>query len=308
MSDKLTIQKINDIEVKPLKTKNVVVKPARGADMFTDPYFQCFILSRKKSGKSVLISNIVKKCAQPGYTTVICFSTTVNKDPAWLALKQYCKKKGIDFQGLTEIVSTDQNGSKRDFLSDFMKMVLKTGNEEVVDSEAEDEAEDSQDEDSQDDYDSEESDSEPEFYQVNRLKPIKFVQDTPSIKKEYPTIAPQWLLCFDDISEELKRPSVQAFLKKSRHLLCSVLIASQDCRDILPACHRQADAYCLFAGLDDSVLEKIRRDAGLSVSLETLLKMYRASTAKKFNFFYIDVRNDQFRRNFNEKFNIISNK
>lgn len=302
---KITVQKINDIKVKPLKeTSRIEVKPAKGHDMFSDPYTQLAILSKKKSGKSVLIGNIVKKCAQPGYTTVIVFSTTVLKDPAWLALGKYCKRKGIDFKGLQEIVSVDGNGHKKDFLQEFMRTVLKTGEEEVVNSDEESE--------NSSEYSSEEeeySDDEPHFNfnMTHQSKPIKFIRDTPSVKREYPTIAPQWVLCFDDISDELKRPSVQALMRKNRHLKAMCIYSSQDARDVVPSGHRNMDAFCLFGALPDSIIEKIKKDAGLSVPLDTLLKMYRMATAKKFNFLTIDVPNEQYRMNFDKKFNIITN-
>ena len=310
---KITVQKINDIKIKPLKeTSKIEVKPAKGHEMFSDPYTQLAILSRKKSGKSVLIGNIIKKCAQPGYSTVIVFSTTVQKDPAWLALAKYCKRKGIAFKGLQEIVSVDGNGVKKDFLQEFMRTVLKTGEEEVIDSEAsssssaseEDGSGSEESEPNSSEYSSEEEQSQFNFNMTHPSKPIKFLRDTPSIKREYPTISPQWVLCFDDISDELKRPSVQALMRKNRHLKSMCIYSSQDARDVVPSGHRNMDAFCLFGALDDSILEKIKRDAGLSVPLDTLMKMYRTATKEKYSFLTIDVPLEQYRIGFSKIFNI----
>jgi hypothetical protein len=271
--------------------------------MFDDPYYQVAILSAKKSGKSVLISNIVKKCSQPGYSTVIVFASTILRDPAYIALAKYCKRKGIDFQGRDSIREIDSNGRKKDFLAEFIKTVLKTSDEEVIDS---DESDYESEALSEDDYYSEEEEPHFNFNSVKGSKPIKFIQDTPSIKKEYPTIAPRYVLVFDDLSDELKYPSVQVLMRKNRHIQSMCIYSSQDARDVVPSGHRNMDAFCVFGRLDDSILEKIKKDAGLNVSMDTLMTMYRKATEKKYSFLTIDVPLQQYKICFDRKFNIIS--
>ena len=302
----ITIQKINNVQVKPMKIKNKLDRPAKGHDMFTNPYSNVFILSRKNSGKSCLISNIIQKCCRKDFTTVVVFSNTIHKDPTWIALKKWCKKKGLDFVGHTSIRYTDSNGSKKDALNDLLKEDREVGDEEELDSE------ESKSED-QSSYSSEESMSEPDEPQhfnfgTRPNKPIKFIKDAPSTKIEYPTIAPRLFIVFDDISSDLKLPSVQELIKQNRHYESMCCFSSQHIKDLLPSCHENADAYCLFSGLNEDALEKIKKDASLNVSLDTLMKMYKKATEKKYSFFYIDVRNDQFRICFDRKFNIITNK
>jgi hypothetical protein len=96
-------------------------------------------------------------------------------------------------------------------------------------------------------------------------------------------------------------------MRKNRHLKSFCCYSSQDARDVVPSGHRNMDAFCLFGALPDSILEKIKKDAGLTIPLDTLLKIYRMATAKKFNFLTIDVPNEQYRMNFDKKINIISN-
>jgi len=305
----ITIQKINNVQVKPMKIKNKLDRPAKGHDMFTNPYSNIFILSRKNSGKSVLIANIIKKCCRKDFTTVVVFSNTIHKDPTWIALKKWCKKKGLDFVGHTSIRYTDSNGSKKDALNDLLKKDREVGDEEELDSE-ESKSEDQSSYSSEEEDESMSEPDEPQHFNfgLRPSKPIKMISERPSTKIEYPTIAPRLFIVFDDISSDLKLPSVQELIKQNRHYESMCCFSSQHIKDLLPSCHQNADAYCLFSGLGEDALAKIKEDASLHVSLNTLMKMYKKSTEKKFSFFYIDVRNDQFRINFDRKFNIITNK
>jgi len=309
----LTIQRINSVEVKPIKIKGKEEKPAKGHDMFPMPFFNTFILSKRNSGKSVLVANILKKCCRKNYSTVVIFSNTLYKDGTWITLRKWCKKNNIDFVGHTDIKYTDSNGVKHDALGDLLKKSREVGEEEVLDSEEEDSEEDSKSSDSEEDYSEDDiPEEEPSFNFCKQPKKIhisyKCVSETPSAKIEYPTIAPKLFIIFDDISSDLKLPSVQELVKNSRHYLAACCFSSQAVVDVLPSCRKNANYFCLFAGLNESDLERIRVDGSLPVSIETLMKMYKEATKNRYSFLYIDCDTQQFRINFNRKFNIVTNK
>jgi hypothetical protein len=310
----ITIQRINTVEVKPIKIKGKDERPAKGYDMFPMPFFNTFILSKRNSGKSVLVANILKKCCRKNYSTVVIFSNTLYKDGTWITLRKWCKKNHIDFVGHTDIKYTDSNGVKHDALGDLLKRSREVGEEEVLDSDASD-SEESKSSGSEEDYsedDIPEEDQPTHFNYSIRPKKIhisyKCVSETPSAKIEYPTIAPKLFIIFDDISSDLKLPSVQELVKNSRHYLAACCFSSQAVVDVLPSCRKNANYFCLFAGLNESDLERVRVDGGLPVSIETLMKMYKEATKHRYSFLYIDCDNGQFRINFNRKFNIVTNK
>lgn len=309
----ITIQRINNVEVKPIKIKGKDERPAKGHDMFPLPFFNTFILSKRNSGKSVLVANILKKCCRKNYTTVVIFSNTLYKDGTWITLRKWCKKNHIDFVGHTDIRFTDSNGVKHDALWDLLKKGREVGEEQVLDSDDSDSEDDSgSDEEDYSEEDIPEEDQKQYFNYSTKAKNIsnsyKCVSETPSTRVEYPTIAPKLFLVFDDISSDLKIPSVQELVKNSRHYEAACCFSSQAVVDVLPSCRKNADYFCLFSGLVESDLERIRTDGSLPVSLETLMKMYKEATKKRFSFLYVDTRTPQFRVCFDRKFNIITNK
>ena len=73
-------KQINDIKVKPLKSL-FDDKTIKHREMFNNGYPNIFISSKKHSGKSTLIFNIIKYCAlKNGKTKVRLFSTTYDND------------------------------------------------------------------------------------------------------------------------------------------------------------------------------------------------------------------------------------
>lgn len=312
----LTIQRINNVEVKAIKIKGKDERPAKGNDMFPLPFFNTFILSKRNSGKSVLVGNILKKCCRKNYTTVVIFSNTLYKDGTWITLRKWCKKNHIDFVGHTDIRFTDSNGVKHDALWDLLKKGREVGEEQVLDSdssESESSSSSSSGSCSESDADLIPMEDQKQYFNYstkskNVSNSYKCVSETPSAKLEYPTIAPKLFLVFDDISSDLKLPSVQELVKNSRHYEAACCFSSQAVVDVLPSCRKNADYFCIFSGLVETDLERIRTDGSLPVNLETLMKMYREATKKRFSFLYIDTRTPQFRINFNRKFNVITNK
>jgi hypothetical protein len=123
----ITLTKINDTVVKPVKTgKEKDTRLPKGFKMFPEPYPNVGIIAKKKSGKTNVVVNIVKACADKD-THVFVLASTANKDPMFLALKKYCKKHEIPYHAQTEIKSVDDQGKKSDFFQNFMKEMGERG-------------------------------------------------------------------------------------------------------------------------------------------------------------------------------------
>ena len=308
----ITLTKINDTVVKPIKTcKEKDNRLPKAYKMFMEPYPNIGIIAKKKSGKTNVVVNIVKECADKD-THVFVLASTAHKDPLFLALKKWCKKNDISYTAMTEIKSNDENG-KRDFFADFMKDMGEASEEDDTSESSDEECKHpkfsnyghrDESEESESEYDSEE-----EFQKLNYGKKYdrthpKFVKNKSSLQPKKPYITPEVIIITDDLSNELKTPSLRAFFKRNRHYKCMNIVSSQWVMDLLPESLKQIDYLLLFKGQTREKLEKIKNDADLAIDIDRLEAIYKSATSAPYNFLMIDTRNEQYRKNFNLRYNV----
>lgn len=337
MTCEISLKKINDEIVTPFKISGGAdTRPVKGEKLFSEVYSNIFLCARKKSGKTVVIQKIIKECVGKN-TTVLAFCSTVNKDSNWIAIKKWCAKHKIPFEGFSSI-----REHKLDFLDSFIHRLEEEAEEEQLDPDEESGSD--LDEPVQrmkshatsgkysqggkkkqlnffggkhqkQDYDSAESelssaDEGDNFFgggnddiqhDMAQRKLFDKKPKTSMIKKE-PYQSPEYLMVFDDLSHELKLPSLVSLLKKNRHYKLKVILSSQYLNDLKPESCRQMDYVLLFKGQSDDKLAKVIKDCDIAIDLPTLKKIYDDATTPEFGFLYIDVRNDQFRRNFDKMY------
>ena len=100
----IATKKLNNFKVKPLELPSEITRPLKGHELFPINYPNIFICSKKFSGKTTTIFNILKKTASKR-TEIIIFSSTINNDPSWKQIVEYFEKKGINvitYQGIVE--------------------------------------------------------------------------------------------------------------------------------------------------------------------------------------------------------------
>jgi hypothetical protein len=312
----ITLTKINDVVVKPVKTgREKDTRLPKGFKMFPEPYPNIGIIARKKSGKTNTVVNIVKACADKD-TNVFVLASTANKDPMFLALKKYCKKHEIPYHAQTEIKSVDEHGKKQDFFEKFMK--------EMGEADSEEDSTDSEDEEAKhprmsnyghvpEESDSSETDysgsSDDEYEKLNygkkydRMDP-KFVKNKGSIQPKKPYITPEVIIITDDLSNELKTPSLRAFFKRNRHYRCLNIVSTQWIMDLLPESLKQFDYLLIFKGQTREKLEKIKGDADLAIDIDKFEAIYKSATSAPYSFLYIDTQNEIYRKCFNQRYNV----
>ena len=309
---KITVERINDIQVKPIK----IYDPdegllPKGYEMFSIKHPCVFLCAHRNSGKTMTICNILKYCSDKD-STIILISGTANTDPVWLSFKKYCKKNGIRFESITEIKS-NLNGKKSDFLDDFIESEIRNkGNEEDIDnSHSEEEEEDLKTSlfAGIDEEEEEEEDEEDEVIPLRstihpRSKMIfSKLKDESSMKQKKSYYTPKYFIVLDDLSSELRTPSLENFLKIARHGKVFTVCSSQYVHDIKPTSIKQCEYVLLFKG-NLNKLEKIRVECGLSIDLPTLEKVYSHATKEPYNFLTISTRTNEYRKNFDQKYNI----
>ena len=259
-------------------------RPIKGEDLFSELYSNIFLCAKKKSGKTVVLSKCIKECIGKK-TKIIAFVSTLYKDDTWKAIRDYCKKKKIDFEGHTSLMEEGV-----DQLSELVDRLQNEAQDDEEEKEMDSRVSSLERKlgmcDIQFDGDSDEEDD-----------------DLPKKKEKY--LAPEYLIILDDLSNELKSRSLVTLLKKNRHFKAKILISSQYLNDLLPESRKQMDVFLVFRGQPRKKIDEIHRDADVNVDPEEFYDIYKFATEKDYSFLYIDTKTSEFRRNFNFQIEVV---
>ena len=253
-------------------------RPIKGSKLFSELYANVFLCARKKSGKTSTIFKIIKECVGSN-TTILAFVSTLHKDANWLTIQKYCELKHIPFIGKTSLVEDGVN-----LLDEFVQQLQQ---EDEAPKEPKPKGRKPKEHilfnaDSED-----EEDTNVAFGEEKEKKP-----------KKSKFRSPDYLIIFDDLSNELKNPALIALLKKNRHFKSKILISSQYLNDLDPQSRKQMDYLLVFKGQPQKKLDEIYRDADIAVDPEEFYEIYKSATESLYSFLYIDRFNDTFRKNF----------
>lgn len=273
----ISLKAINKEKVKPIPKPKIDEKKIKGFSMFPEPYANIFLLGRKKSGKTTVIFNILKKCIDKD-TRLVIFSSTAYKDASWLhIINKFKKTNQVD-------VFLDIGTAKESNLEPIIEELNAQAELEMLEKEkAENETE----------------------------EPINFIkfnepdeEDKPKKKRKKKKLAPEIVFIFDDLGSDNRSIVISNLLKTNRHYKSKVIISSQYLHDLQPQSIKQLDYLLCFNGLTDKKLEKAHLGLDLTVNLPTFKRLYDHATSKKYCFLYIDVVNSLFRNCFNKEYSI----
>lgn len=290
--------KIARDKVIPLDIKDQEPSKIKGGSIFSEPYANIYLVSRKKSGKTWVIGTILDKCADKN-TIVYLFVSTHLRDDAWIQIKEKLEGKGITVVPFTSIKEGQTN-----YLTEIIR-------------ELDEEKEKEDDEKKQREVEGEVRKSSEKIPQsmlkiinIGDFEPVKSLirtgdeeieQKEKKRKAKKPKkLAPEIIFVFDDMADQLRGPAIAALLKKNRHYKCKVIISTQYLKDTKPESRRNIDYWIVFGGIPDDKLDTIYSDADLSIDKEAFKAIYTQVTSKKHDFLFIDCVNDQFRRNFDK--------
>ena len=267
---------INNVKIKPVivKEEDEIVA---GSDLFPTAYSNIFFVASKNSGKTNLLYNCLKKCVNK-HTTVFLFAPTIKKDSTYKAIISMLEMKKCAINTYTDLY--DDNGV------DILKEIIHSLNEpeEIVVKPVV---------------------IEPKVkmnFGILEKKDEK--PKTPKEKKKKGKIYAENIVCLDDFGSSLRSGTINQILKINRHTLKGkVFLLSHYITDIQPQAQRQLDYIILFPGQNEENLFKVYNGLGLTISFDDFMQAYRYATEKKYNFLYVDVKNNKLRKNFNEEIN-----
>ena len=264
---------------------------ALGHKLFTNPYTNLFICSKKKSGKTNLIYNILDQCADKR-TTVLFFCSKLFKDDMYKSILNMLDAKGIGHIDRTSFIEHN-----RSVLNDIMI----TLDQPVV--EAEEKPPIVKRPTRSTSWITERNRVKAEHKHSLAVVGSTILAKKKTKKKRRPRskfIAPELIMLFDDLSSDLRHADIAKLVKNNRHYKCMTIFSSQWMTDLMPASIRQMDVVILFHAHTRDKLEAIYMKLDLNVTLEQFYDMYDIATSSPFNFLYIDVSNCDFRHNFSK--------
>jgi len=256
---------LNKVKVKPLIIHKPDTNTIKGSELFPSLYYNLFICSKKRSGKTSLINTIIQKGTDKR-TIFFIFCPTVNVDDSWKEMIRYLENRGNVVQKYTELVD-----GKVNILNEIVNE-LSMGQQDEEEEEKKEES----------------------------GKKLKF--DDPKKKKEYKPkkMSPEVCFIFDDASDMLRNPAIATLLKKNRHLMANVIISSQFIHDLKPESIKQLDYFITFRSFSEEKMSLIHKGLDLSLEFNQLWNLYQHCTNKPYSFLYINVRTEQYRCNFNK--------
>ena len=272
----ISITRINDKKVNPIKVPKIENDKIKGFDLFPEIYANIFLCAKKKSGKTSVINKILKECIDKE-TRLFVFCATHNKDQSYIEIKKMLKKREIRNVFFDAII--DEDGVNN------LDLIIEELKKEEPEKETDDETTDDEIEDKICLFD----DGKDIKIKITKRKPRK--------------ISPKIVFVFDDMSDQLKDRNVPKLLKTNRHFKSKVIVSSQYPYDIEPGSRTQFDYWILFKGHEDAKLEAIHKNAGLPIDFDFFKRLYHGATAGNYNFLYIDTLQNKYRRNFNEEIN-----
>ncbi len=99
----------------------------------------------------------------------------------------------------------------------------------------------------------------------------------------------------------MRHKSITQLSKVLRHYKIRCFYLQQSLTDMDSPMRKQLDYALLFRNFNEDKLRNIYESLDLSIPFDNFVEIYNFATKDPYNFLYIDVRNEQFRKNFNEE-------
>ena len=268
-------KEINNIKIKPVVHLALESHEILGYDYFSTLYSNIYICSRRRSGKTTLIYNILKHCVNKR-SNVVFFCSTIHRDSTYKLILEMLEKKKVNVMTYDHFLNGKEN-----ILTGIIEGLnndLETKEQEKIKK----------------DHDN--IDPKPIMDLFPKEKAIERKERKP--KK----LSPEYVFIFDDLGNDLRHASITQLFKTSRHYKAKVIVSSQYIHDLSNACIKNLDYTLIFKSFNREKLMVLFEALDLSIDFELFERLYLDATAEPFNFLYVDSRDNTYRRNFNREF------
>jgi hypothetical protein len=110
-----------------------------------------------------------------------------------------------------------------------------------------------------------------------------------------------YFIVMDDLGNDMRKNSVYKFLRQNRHFFMKTCLVSHFATDLTNQARKQLDYVILFKSFNEEKLKTFYDGLDLSIDFDSFKELYEIATKDRYNFLYIDVKNEKFRKNFNEE-------
>jgi hypothetical protein len=282
-------KKINNIKIQRVITNKIEEKKIGGFGMFPEVYANIYICSKKKSGKTTLIYNILKKCANKN-THVWIFSPTIKKDETFKMICEMLENKGCNVSKYLHFI--DEDGSN----------IIDEVINELINEGSDGEQEEGQEEEYNDEpinkplclckFGNEEQ--EEDRKQEKEEKPKK------EKKNKKNKIYPEQIFVCDDLASDLRNKAIGQLLIKNRHFKSKVILSGHNVTNLLPQARANIDYCIVFKGMSDDKIKVLHNDLNLSMDFDKFLEIYNEATLKPYSFLWISTADDKLRCGFDK--------
>lgn len=297
----IRIQRVNNQVVRPIRFEDQD-KKIKGGDVCSEVYANIGLIAKKNSGKTLSLFHLLKECIGKGTKEIIIFCTTLYKDRAWIHIRKWLDEKEIPYQGFTSIYQDGENQIEK---------LINRLNEEAEEREAQEEE---QQAGAGEERQTTSQTCDMILEELKRHNDLlgQFLEhkigggdiDRPKKKRKDKYLCPEYFIIMDDIGNQLKNPALTTLLNWNRHYKAKVIVSTQYLNHLLPDSRKMMDLFLIFKGQPLKKLQEIYADADISIPFELFVTLYRKATKKKFSFLWIDTREEEFRRNFTDKFHL----
>ena len=245
-------------------------KSWKGQGIIDKRYWIASILAKRRSGKTVLIYNLIRKFAHKNMIILFFVSTWYNDD-TYREIEKYLQKHNIEYLPQTSIYKEDGTDSILEFIREQehmreLEIELEDGDAPVTPEELEMRGQN------------------PLLAYISPATAKKHCKP----KKKVKVKPPEYMIIMDDLSHELRNRSISLLSKNSRHYRIKLILSSQDIKDLMPATHEQIDICFLFKNTTHKRLEYLHERLSLWDSFEHFHDIYHRVTDKPYGFLMID--------------------
>jgi len=268
-------KEINNIKIRPVVHLALESHEILGFDYFSTLYSNIYICSRRRSGKTTLIYNILKHCVNKR-SNVVFFCSTINRDSTYKLILEMLEKKKVNVMTYDHFLNGKEN---------ILTGIIEELNNDL---EAKEEERIKKDNDK--------LDPKPIMDLFPKEKAIERKERKPK------RLSPEYVFIFDDLGNDLRHQSITQLFKTSRHYKAKVIVSSQYIHDLSNSCIKNLDYTLIFKSFNREKLLVLFEALDLSIDFELFEQLYLDATAEPFNFLYVDSRENTYRKNFNKEY------